>query len=58
MLVGNLAYLDSEAFGADEGEIVGAYNGFKGRDDEECEDVEDGQAEEAGSAPGPEPGWG
>ena len=48
----------SEAFGADKGEEAGAYDGFKDRDDEECEDVDDDQAEEAGSATGPEPGWG
>ena len=45
-------------WGADIGEEVGAYDGFKDRDDEECEDFEDDQAEEAGSAAGPEPGWG
>ena len=28
------------------------------RDDEECEDVEEDQAQEAGSAAGQEPGWG
>ena len=35
-----------------------AYHGFKDRDEEECEDVEDDQAEETGSAAGPELGWG
>ena len=55
---GWLAYLDREAFGADKGEEACAYYGFKDRDDEECEDVDDDQAEEAGSATGPEPGWG
>ena len=34
------------------------YNGFKVSDDKECEDVGDDQAEEAGSAEGPEQGWG
>ena len=53
-----MAYLDSEAFGADTGEEVGAYYWFKDYDDEECEDVEDDQAKEAGCAPGPEVGWG
>ena len=53
-----LAYLDCEAFGADKGKEVGAYNGFKDSDDEEYEDVEDDQAEEAGSAAGQEPRWG
>ena len=33
--------MNSEAFGADEGEKACAYNGFKDRDDEECEDIED-----------------
>ena len=40
----------SEAFGADKGEEVGASNGLKDCDDEECEDVEDDQAEKAGAA--------
>ena len=53
-----MAYLYSEVVGADKGEEVGAYEGFKDRDDEECEYVEDDQAEEAGSAADPEPGWG
>ena len=47
-----MAYLDNEAFGADKGEEAGAYKGFKHSDDEECEDVEDDQAEEAGTAAG------
>ena len=34
-----------------------AYYGFKDRDEEECEDVGDDQAEQAGSAAGPEQGW-
>ena len=42
-----LAYLDGEAFGADKGEEVDTYDGFKDHHDEECEDVEDDQAEEA-----------
>ena len=45
-----MAYLDSEAVGADKVEQVGAYDGFNDCDDEECEDVEDNQAEEADSA--------
>ena len=53
-----MAYLDSEAVGEDKGEEVGAYDGFDDREDEECFDVEDDQAEEAGSAADPEPGWG
>ena len=53
-----MEYQDNEAFGADTGKEAFAYHGFKDRDDEECEDVEDDQAEEAGSAAGPEPGWG
>ena len=56
-----LAYLDSEAFGADKKEEAGVYNGFKDRDDDtltKCEDVEDDQAEETRSVEGPEPGWG
>ena len=53
-----LAYLDSEAFGADKGEETCAYNGFKDSDDEECEDIEDDQAEETYSAAGPEQEWG
>ena len=46
--------------GADKGEEVCAYayDGFKDRDDEECEDVEEDQAQEAGSVAGQEPGWG
>ena len=48
-----MAYLKSEAFGADKGEEAGAYDGFKDHDNEECEDVEDDQTEE-----GPEQGWG
>ena len=47
-----MAYLDSEAFGADKGEEAGAYDRFKDCDDEECEDVEDDQAEEACCAAG------
>ena len=39
-------------------EEVGAYNGFKDREDEEYEEVEDDQSEGAGYAAGPEPGWG
>ena len=42
-----MAYLDSEAFLANKEEEACAYNGFK---DEECEDVEDDQAEEASYA--------
>ena len=53
-----MAYLDSEEIGAEKGEEASAYNGFKDRDDKECEDVEDDQAEEASSAAGPEQGWG
>ena len=34
---------------------VGAYGGSQDRDKDECENVD--QAEEAGSAAGPEPGW-
>ena len=56
--IGWLEYQDNEAFGADTGKEAFAYHGFKDRDDEECEDVEDDQAEEADSAAGPEPGWG
>ena len=37
---------------------VSAYDGFKGRDGEECEVVEEDQALEAGSAAGQEQGWG
>ena len=48
-----MAYLDSEAFGADEGEEAGADDGFKDRDDEEYEDVEYYQGE-ASSAEHPE----
>ena len=44
--------------GADKGVEVSAYDGFKGRDGEECEDVEEDQAQEAGSAAGQEQGWG
>ena len=51
-IIGWLAYLDVEAFGADKGEEDGAYNGFCDRDDEESEDVEDDQAEEAGATAG------
>ena len=47
-----LAYLDNEAFGADKGEEACAYNGFKDGNDKECEDIEDDQAEEAGSVAG------
>ena len=51
-IIGWLAYLDVEAFGADKGQEDGAYNGFWDRDDEESEDVEDDQAEEAGATAG------
>ena len=50
--------LDSEASGADKGGEADANDWFKDRDDEACEDVEDDQAEEAGSAACPEQGWG
>ena len=45
-----MVYLDSEAFGADEGEEASADNGFKDRDDEEYEDVEDYQGEASSAA--------
>ena len=48
-----MAYLDSEAVGADKGKEDSAYDGFGDRDDEESEDVEDDQAEVAGVAAGP-----
>ena len=37
---------------------AGAYHGFKDCNDEECEDSENDQAEEEGSAAGQEPGRG
>ena len=51
-------YLDSEAYGADKGEEASSYNEFNHCADEECEDVEDDQAVEVGSAADPEQGWG
>ena len=53
--LGWLAYLD---WGKGEEVCAYAYDGFKDRDDEECEDVEEDQAQEAGSVAGQEPGWG
>ena len=52
-----LAYLDSEAFGADKGKEDCAYNGFGNCDDKESEDVEDDQAEEAFAAAGSAWAW-
>ena len=59
IFIGLLTYFDSEAFAQtnERKSALGLSLGPEDRDDEGCEDVENDQAEDAGSAAGPEPEW-